>query len=65
MEYTANLLVKKAIEKDNWIEDNKVFIMYTITKNEILIESQNIFINYLDDITNKFQLIKEGVTLEE
>jgi len=62
MDYTATQLVQKSIEKDTWMENNKVYIVYSISKNEILSESQNIFIQYIDDITSKFQLIKEGVT---
>ncbi|MDX8336400.1 hypothetical protein [Candidatus Cetobacterium colombiensis] len=65
MEYTANQLVQKSIEKDSWMENNKVYIVYSISKNEILQESQNIFTQYIDDITSKFQLIKEGVTQTE
>lgn len=62
MDYTATQLVQKSIEKDNWMENNKVYVVYSISKNEILAESQNIFVQYIDDITSKFQLIKEGVT---
>lgn len=62
MDYTATQLVQKSIEKDTWMENNKVYVVYSISKNEILSESQNIFIQYIDDITSKFQLIKEGVT---
>ena len=62
MDYTATQLVQKSVEKDTWTENNKVFVVYSISKNEILLESQNIFIQYIDDITSKFQLIKEGVT---
>lgn len=62
MDYTATQLVQKSVEKDNWTENNKVYVVYSISKNEILAESQNIFIQYIDDINSKFQLIKEGVT---
>ncbi|MGL5279704.1 MAG: hypothetical protein ACRC8M_11620 [Cetobacterium sp.] len=62
MDYTATQLVQKSIEKDTWMENNKVYVVYSLSKNEILAESQNIFIQYIDDITSKFQLIKEGVT---
>ncbi|MGL4672804.1 MAG: hypothetical protein ACRCZR_03295 [Cetobacterium sp.] len=65
MDYTANQLIQKAVEKDSWIENNKAYIVYSISKSEILAESQNIFIQYLDDITNKFQLIKEGVNVSQ
>ncbi|MGL5356377.1 MAG: hypothetical protein ACRDAQ_07540 [Cetobacterium sp.] len=65
MDYTANQLVQKAVEKDSWIENNKVYIVYSISKSLILSESQNIFIQYLDDITSKFQLIKEGMNVVE
>ncbi|MGL5544246.1 MAG: hypothetical protein ACRDB6_03950 [Cetobacterium sp.] len=61
MDYTATQLVQRAVEKDSWSENNKIYIVYSISKSEILSESQNVFIQYLDDITNKFQLIKEGV----
>lgn len=62
MDYAATQLVQKSVEKDTWMENNKVFVVYSISKNEVLSESQNIFIQYIDDITSKFQLIKEGVT---
>ncbi|WP_448820671.1 hypothetical protein [Cetobacterium sp.] len=62
MDYAATQLVQKSVEKDTWLENNKVFVVYSISKNEVLSESQNIFIQYIDDITSKFQLIKEGVT---
>lgn len=61
MDYTATQLVQRAVEKDSWSENNKVYIVYSMSKSEILTESQNIFIQYIDDITSKFQLIKEGV----
>lgn len=62
MDYTATLLVQRATEKQTWIENNKAYILYTLSKGDILMESQNIFSQYLDDITNKFLIIKEGVT---
>ncbi|MGL5088925.1 MAG: hypothetical protein ACRC6Z_05665 [Cetobacterium sp.] len=65
MDYTANQLIQKAIVKDSWIENNKAYIVYSISKSELIVESKNIFIQYLDDITSKFQLIKEGVNISE
>lgn len=62
MEYTANELVQKSIEKESWLEGNSAYTIFSISKGEILTESQSIFIQYLDDITSKFQTIKEGVS---
>lgn len=61
-DYTATQLVQRSVEKETWIENNKVYVVYSISKNEILSESKNTFIHYIDDVTSKFQLIKEGVT---
>lgn len=62
MDYTANELIQKAVEKDSWLEKDRAYTIFSISKGEILMESQNIFIQYLDDITSKFQAIKEGVS---
>ncbi|WP_297596781.1 hypothetical protein [uncultured Cetobacterium sp.] len=61
MDYTATQLIQKSIEKDSWIENNKSYTVYTLSKSEILTESQSIFTQYIEDITNKLQIIKEGV----
>lgn len=61
-DYTATELIQKSIEKDSWVEKNEAYTIISISKGEILSESQHIFIQYLDDITNKFQTIKEGVS---
>ncbi|MGL4989444.1 MAG: hypothetical protein ACRCYT_00625 [Cetobacterium sp.] len=61
IDYTANQLLQKADQKDSWTENNKAYIVYSISKNDILVESQNIFIQYIDDITSKLQTIKEDI----
>ncbi|MBC2850730.1 hypothetical protein H5J22_04650 [Cetobacterium sp. 8H] len=61
MDYTATQLIQKSVEKDSWVENNKSYAAYTLSKTEILAESQNIFTQYIDDITSKLQIIKEGV----
>lgn len=61
MDFSANNLADKSMEKDYWLEGDKVFVVHSISKGEILMESQNTFTIYLDDFINKLSVIKEGV----
>lgn len=62
MDYTATQLIQKAIVKDSWTENNHAYIVFSVSKAEILSQSQSVFIQYITDIIKKFQVIKEGVS---
>ncbi|MEG0397644.1 MAG: hypothetical protein RR656_01005, partial [Cetobacterium sp.] len=61
-EYTANNLIQKSVKKDTWSEGDKIFVIYAVDKNEIINESKAVFTSYLEDLTNKFQNIKNEIS---
>lgn len=65
MDFAANNLADKSMEKDYWLEGDKVYVVHSISKGEILMESQNTFTIYLDDFINKLNVIREGVAMPQ
>ncbi len=60
-EYITNILLNDATEKDSWIENEEIYVVLAINRNEIPEKTRDTFVAHIDSIIKKLETLKTNI----
>lgn len=64
-EYAAELVLKTAAQKGAWENDKKVYSLFVVNRDEVAVQSKNVFTSFLEDISGRLLNTKEKLNEAE
>lgn len=64
-EYASELVLKNAVQKGAWENNQKIYSLFTVSRDDIAEQARNVFSSFLDDISGRLLNTKERIIENE